>query len=40
MTEEVFTNYVKRSSRSKKNFIPLKQKNTVDEINNFFMNSY
>ena len=31
---------VKRSSRSKKNFIVLKQKNAVDKINNFFMNSY
>ena len=31
---------MKRSSRSKKNFIVLKQKNAVDKINNFFMNSY
>ena len=31
---------VKRSNRSKKIFIALKQKNAVDEINNFFMNSY
>ena len=31
---------MKRSSRSKKNFIVLNQKNAVNEINNFFMNSY
>ena len=31
---------VVRSSRSKKNFIALKQKNINDEINNFFMNSH
>ena len=30
---------MKRSSRSKKNFIVLKQKNDVDKIINFFMNS-
>ena len=30
---------MKRSSRSKKNFIVLKQKNAVDKIINFFMNS-
>ena len=30
---------MKRSSRKKKNFIVLKQKNAVDEIINFFMNS-
>ena len=29
---------MKRSSRSKKNFIALKQKNFIDEINNNFMN--
>ena len=40
MTEEVHKNLVKRSSRSKKNFVALKQKNAIDEINNFFMNSY
>ena len=40
MTEEENKNYMKRSSRSKKNFIVLKQKNDVDKINNFFMNSY
>ena len=39
-TEEVNKNQVKRSNRSKKNFIALKQKNFIDEINNFFMNSY
>ena len=39
MTEEVFKNWEKRSSRSKKNFIVLKQKNAVDKIINFFMNS-
>ena len=38
-TEEVHKNLVKRSSRSK-NFIVLKQKNAVDKIINFFMNSY
>ena len=31
---------MKRSSRSQKNFIVLKQKNNIDEINNFFMNNY
>ena len=40
MTEEVYKNYLKRSSRSKTNFIVLKQKNAVDKIINFFMNSY
>ena len=40
VTEEVYKNWAKRSSRSKKNFIALKQKDAVDEINNFFMNSY
>ena len=40
MTEEVYKKKVKRSSRSKKNFIALKQKNAIDEINNFFMKSY
>ena len=39
MTEEVFKNWVKRSSRSRKNFIVFKQKNAVDKIINFFMNS-
>ena len=39
MTEEVYNNQVKRSSRSKKNLIAFKQKNFIDEINNFFMNS-
>ena len=33
MTEEEYKNKKKRSSRSKKNFIALKQKNTIDEIN-------
>ena len=40
MTEEVYKNWVKRSSRNEKNFIGLKQKDFIDEINNFFMNSY
>ena len=40
MTEEVYENWVKLLSRSKKNFIVLKQKNFNDEINNFFMNGY
>ena len=40
MTEEVFKNWVKRSSRSKKNFIVLMQKNDGDKIINFFMNSW
>ena len=40
MTEEVYKYKVKRSSPSKKSFIVLKQKNSIDEINNFFMNSY
>ena len=40
MTEGVFKNKVKRSSRNGKNFIALKQKNFNDEINNFFMDSY
>ena len=40
MTEEVYKNWVKRSSRSKENFIALKQRKFIDEINNFFMNSY
>ena len=40
MTEEVHKNKVKRSNRSKKNFIALKQKNFNDEIINFFMHSY
>ena len=40
MTEEAYKNRMKRSSRSKKNFIVLKQKNDVDKIINFFMNSY
>ena len=40
MTEEVYKNEVKRSNRSKKKFIALKQKNFIDEINNFFMNGY
>ena len=40
MTEEVYTKLVKRSSRSKKNFIVLKHKNAVDKIINFFMNNY
>ena len=31
---------MKRSNRSKENFIALKQKNSNDEINNFFMHSY
>ena len=39
MTEEVYKNWLRRSSR-RKNFIVLKQKNNFDEINNFFMNSY
>ena len=39
MIEEVYKNWVKRTSRSTKNFIVLKQKNAVDKIN-FFMNSY
>ena len=39
-TEEIYKNEVKRSSRRKKNFIVLKQKNDVDKIINFFMNSY
>ena len=33
-------NLVKRSSRNEKNFIGLKQKDFIDGINNFFMNSY
>ena len=33
MTEEIYKNFVKRSSRSKKNFTALKQKNAIDEIN-------
>ena len=40
MTEEVYKNLLKRSSRSKNNFIVLKQKNDVEKIINFFMNSY
>ena len=32
-------NEAKRSNRSKNNFIALKQKNFIDKINNFFMNS-
>ena len=40
MTEEVYKNWVKRSSRSKKDFIVLKQKNDVDKINNFPVNSF
>ena len=40
MTEEVYKNRTKRSTRSKKNFIVLKQTNDVDKIINFFMNSY
>ena len=40
MTEEVYKNRMKRSSRRKKNFIVLKQTNDVDKIINFFMNSY
>ena len=39
-TEEVNKNWMERSSRSKKNFIVLRQKNDVDEIINSFMNSY
>ena len=38
MSEEVCKNQMKRSSRSRKNFIVLKQKNAVDKIINFFMN--
>ena len=33
-------NWMKRSSRRKKNFIVLKQTNDADKIINFFMNSY
>ena len=40
MTEEVYENLVKLLNRSKKNFIALTQKNSIDELNNFFMNSY
>ena len=40
MTQEVYQNWVKRSIRSKKKFIVLKQKNDVDKIINFFTNSY
>ena len=43
MTEEEFKNYVKRSSRSKKNFIVimlLQEMNDADKIINFFMDSY
>ena len=40
MTEEVYKSWMKRSSRRKKNFILLKQKNDVDKIINFFMNRY
>ena len=39
MTEEVNKNWMKRSSRSKKNFIVLKQTNDVDKIINFFKKS-
>ena len=40
MTEEVYKNWMKRSSCRKKNFIVLiKQTNDVDKIINFFMNS-
>ena len=39
-TEEVNKNWMKRSSRNKKKFIVLKQKNDVDKIINFSMNSY
>ena len=39
LTEEVYKNWLKWSNRSKKNFIALKQKNFIDEINNFFMNN-
>ena len=39
MTEKEFKNLVQRSSRNEENFIGLKQKNFIDEINNFFMNS-
>ena len=37
-TEEVFKSWMKRSNRSKKNFIALMQTNDVDTIINFFMN--
>ena len=40
MTEEVYENWAKLLSLSRRNFIALKQKNFNDEINNFFMNSY
>ena len=40
MTEEVYKNWMKWSSRSKKNFIVLEQKNEVDKIINFFMKNY
>ena len=40
MTEEVYENWVKLLNLNKKNFIVLKQKNHVDKIINFFMNSY
>ena len=36
--KEVYKNWMKRSSRNEKNFIGLKQKDFIDEINNFFMN--
>ena len=40
LTEEVFRSCMKRSSRRKKNFIVLRQKNDVDNIINLFMNRY
>ena len=40
-TEEVYKSWMKRSSRSRKNFVVLiKERNEVDKIINFFMNSY
>ena len=39
-TEVVYENLLKRLSRSKMYFIALKQKNFIDEINNFFINNY
>ena len=40
LTEEENKNSMNRSSRSRKNFIVLKQKNAVDKIINLFMNGY
>ena len=39
MTEEVYENWMKLLSLSRKKFIAFKQKNFNDEINNFLMNS-